>query len=106
MAHYAAFFLYLPMIGWSLYGAVLLVTARTLLVSLLVRLGRLQAGRGQIVSVVALPVVLSLFLAPHHRKESAKTLRNFENFQPPSRRLAEELIALRPKVFEVAERLR
>jgi hypothetical protein len=96
MAHYAAFFLYLPMIGWSLYGAVLLVMARTLLVSLLVRLGRLQAGRVQIVSVVALPLVLSLFLAPHHRQESAKTLRNFENFQPPSRRLAEELIALRP----------
>jgi hypothetical protein len=48
------------------------------------------------VSVAALPIVLSSFLAPHHRQESAKTLRNFENFQPPSRRLAEELIALRP----------
>jgi hypothetical protein len=96
MAHYAAFFLYLPMVGWSLYAAVLLVIARRLLVSLLVRLGRLQAGRVQIVSVVALPLVLALFLAPHHRQEGAKTLRNFENFQLPSRRLAEELIALRP----------
>src|ERR1022692_3770943 len=96
MAHYAAFFLYLPMAGWSLYAAVLLVLARRLLVSLLVRLGRLQAGRVQTGSAIALPLVLALFLVPHHRQESAKTLRNFENFQPPSRRLAEELIALRP----------
>ena len=46
--------------------------------------------------MVALPLVLSLFLAPHHRRESAKTLRIFESVQPPSRRLAEELMALRP----------
>ena len=98
MAHYAAFFLYLPMAGWSLYAAMLLVVARRLLVSLLVGSGRLQAGRVQMASVVALPLVLSLFLAPHHRQESAKTFRDFENFQPPSRRVAEELIALRPSL--------
>jgi len=34
----------LPMAGWSLYAAVLLVMARRLLVSLLARLGRLQGG--------------------------------------------------------------
>src|ERR1035441_10335652 len=96
IAHYSAFFLYLPMVGWSLYAAVLLVMARRLLVRLLVRLGRLQAGRVQTVSAIALPLALALFLVPHHRQESAKTLRNFENFQPPSRRLAEQLIALRP----------
>jgi hypothetical protein len=98
MAHCAASFLYLPMVGWSLYAAVLLVLARRLLVSLLVRLGRLQAGRVQMVSVVALPLVLALFLAPHHRQESAKTLPAFEDFQPPSRRVAGELIALRPSL--------
>jgi len=98
MAHHAAFFLYLPMAGWSLYAAMLLVMARRLLVSLLVRPGRLQGGRVQMASVVALPLVLSLFLAPHHRQESAKTLRAFEDFQPPSRRVAGELIALRPSL--------
>jgi hypothetical protein len=98
IAHYSAFFLYLPMAGWSLYAAMLLVMARRLLVSLLVRLGRLQVRRFQTVSVVALPLVLALFLAPHHRRESANTLRNFENFQPPSRRVAGELIALRPSL--------
>lgn len=96
IAHYSAFFLYLPMAGWSLYAAVLLVIARRRLVSLLVRLGRVRARRLRIVSVVALPLLLSLFLAPHHRQESAKTLRIFESAQPPSRQVARELIALRP----------
>src|SRR5437879_1065107 len=101
IAHYSAFFLYLPMAGLSLYAAVLLVMARKLLVSLLLRLVRasgLQARRLRIASVVALPVLLACFLAPHHRKESVKTLRLFESVQPPSRQLAKELIALRPSL--------
>jgi hypothetical protein len=56
--------------------AVLLVMARRFLVSLLVRPARLQAGLVQMASVVALPLVLRVFLAPHHRQESAKTLRS------------------------------
>jgi hypothetical protein len=98
MAHYAGFFLYLPMAGWSLYAAVLLVMARRLFANLLARLTRLRAGRVQTVSVVALPLTLALFLAPHHLREGANTLLAFENFQPPSRRVAEELIALRPNL--------
>jgi hypothetical protein len=101
IAHYSGFFLYLPMAGWSLYAAVLLVMARRLLVSLLVRLVRaseFQAGRMRIASVVALPVLVALFLAPHHRRESVKTLRIFESAQPPSRQIAQELIALRPSL--------
>jgi hypothetical protein len=98
MAHYAASFLYLPMAGWSLYAAMLLVLARRLFANLLVRLGRIQAERVQTASAVALPLVLAIFLAPHHRQESAKTLPAFEDFQPPSRRVAGELIALRPSL--------
>ena len=92
IAHYAGFFLYLPMAGWSLYAAVLLVNARKLLAGLLLR----RAEHLQIASVVALPVLLALFLAPCHRRESLKTFRIFESVQPPSRRLAGEMIALRP----------
>ncbi len=73
IAHYAAFFLYLPMAGWSLYAAVLLVTARKLVCRLL------PAGRLEIASLVALPVGLALFLALHHRRQSVKTLRIFES---------------------------
>ena len=92
IAHYAAFFLYLPMAGWSIYAAVLLVMARKLLLRLL------PAEQLRIASVIALPVGLALFLAPHHRQESVKTLRIFESVQPPSRQLAKEMIALRPSL--------
>lgn len=101
IAHYSAFFLYLPMAGWSLYAAVLLVMARRFLTMLLVRLanaGELRARRVQIATTVALPIVLSLFLAPRHRQESVKTLHIFQSVQPPSRRLAQELIVLRPSL--------
>ena len=99
IAHYSGFFLYLPMAGWSLYAAVLLVIARKLLAGLLLRLAGasdVQAEHLQIASVVALPVLLALFLAPCHQRESLKTLRIFESVQPPSRRLAGEMIALKP----------
>ncbi len=99
IAHYAASFLYLPMVGWSLYAALLLVMVRRLLASRLLRLARargIQAERLQIASVVALPILLAAFLAPpRHRRESVKMLSTFESEQPPSRQLAEELIVLR-----------
>jgi hypothetical protein len=101
IAHYAGFFLYLPMAGWSLYAAVLLVMARRLLLRLLVNLvtaSELHAGRLRIASVIALPVLLALFLAPYHRRESVKTIRIFESVQPPSRQLAAELTAARPSL--------
>jgi hypothetical protein len=85
----------------SLYAAVLLVRARRLLASLLLRLtsaSNVQAERLRIASVVALPVLLALFLAPHHRREIVKTLRTFESAQPPSRQVAEVMTALRPSL--------
>lgn len=99
IAHYAAFFLYLPMAGWALYAAETLVMARRLLLTLLVRAARLDgtlARRLRTATVVALPILLALFLAPYHRRESGKTLRIFESVQPPSRQLASQLLALQP----------
>ncbi len=99
IAHYSAFFLYLPMIGWSLYAAEMLVMLRRFLANLAIRLARLgerPTGRVRIASVVAFAVVLASFLAPRHWREGAKTLRAFENAQPPSRRIAEELAGLSP----------
>ncbi len=92
IAHYAAFFLYLPMAGWSLYAAVLLVMARRFVSRLW------PAARLQVASVIALPIVVVLFLAPHHRHQSLKTLQIFESVQLPSRQLAKEMIALRPSL--------
>jgi hypothetical protein len=99
IAHYSAFFLYLPTIGWSLYAAEMLVILRRFLANLAIRLARLgepPAGRVRIASVAALTVVLASFLAPRHWREGAKTLRAFENAQPPSRQIADELVGLRP----------
>lgn len=99
IAHYAAFFLYLPMAGWALYAAETLVMTRGLLATLLVRTASLDgtgARRLRTATVVALPILLALFLAPCHRRESGKTLQIFESVQPPSRQLASQLLALRP----------
>ncbi|MGJ5817241.1 hypothetical protein [Paludibaculum fermentans] len=99
IAHYSAFFLYLPMAGWSLYAAGLLVIARRLLTSLVLRFAAIRGGqekRLHLISVITLPVLLALFLAPQHRRESVKTLHIFETAQPPSRQLAAEMLALRP----------
>ena len=92
IAHYAGFFLYLPMAGWALYAAALLVEIRKLVVRD-VRSLPLQKA-----SVVALPLLLVLVLAPQHRRESAKTLRIYESVQPPTRQVAAELMALRPRL--------
>ncbi|MGC4049977.1 MAG: hypothetical protein QM757_11385 [Paludibaculum sp.] len=97
IAHYAAFFLYVPMAGWALYTAETLVMARRLLATLLVRAARLDGTGAQhlrTATVVALPPLLALFLAPCHQRESGKTLRIFESVQPPSRQLSAQLLAL------------
>ena len=90
IAHYGAFFLYLPMAGWALYAAVLLHTARRMLLRRLVRL--------RIASIAGLPMLVALFLAPHHQRESITAMRTFQSVQPPSRQLAGELIALCPRL--------
>jgi hypothetical protein len=92
IAHYAGFFLYLPMAGWALYAAVLLVTVRRLL------LARVRSSALRVASAVALPVAVALFLAPQHRRETAKTLRIFQSVQPPSSEIATQLTALRPRL--------
>jgi len=101
IAHYAGFFLYLPMAGWALYAAVMLSKARAFLLALLIRAakpGETWAARMRMASIAALPPLLALFLAPHHWSESARTLRLFESVQPPTRELSTELLALRPSL--------
>jgi hypothetical protein len=91
IAHYAGFFLYLPMAGWALYGAVLLETIR----GFLVRRGSATLQR---ISAVAMPVLLAAFLAPYHFREGAKALHDFKSVQPPTRELAAQFLALRPRL--------
>jgi hypothetical protein len=89
VAHYSAFFEYLPMAGWVLYAATLLVTIRRALAGLLPRVPPL-------VSQAALVVGLAVFLAPLHAREAPKTLRLFMSVQFPSRDMIQDLGRLRP----------
>ena len=88
IAHYSAFFEYLPAVGWTLYAATLLVMIRRVLMRLLSRTlpsGPMPARISQAVLFLS----LAAFLAPLHARETRKTLPRFLAFQPPSRELTE-----------------
>ena len=95
--HYAAFFEYLPFVGWVLYAATLLVMARRELVRFL---ARRMPGRPMLVRVsqALLLLCLAAFLAPLHARETRKTLKSFMSVQPPSREIAADLNRLRPSL--------
>jgi hypothetical protein len=91
IAHYAAFFEYLPAAGWALYAATLLVMARHAFLRLL--------PRGPMIERTSQAVVflgLAAFLVPLHARQAPKALQLFMSVQPPSRELAEDLRGLRP----------
>jgi hypothetical protein len=95
IAHYSAFFEYLPAVGWALYAATLLVMIRRTLMGFLTRAlpsGPMPARISQAVLFLG----LAAFLAPLHARETRKTLPRFIAFQPPSRELTEDLARLRP----------
>jgi len=95
IAHYAAFFEYLPAAGWALYAATLLVMIRRAIVRLLPQAlpdGSLRARVSQAVLLLG----IAAFLAPLHAREAPKTLQLFMSVQPPSREVTEDLTRLRP----------
>jgi hypothetical protein len=95
IAHYSAFFEYLPAVGWALYAATLLVLIRRILMGFLSR--ALPSGpKPARVSQAVLFLGIAVFLAPLHARETRKTLPRFLAFQPPSRELTEDLARLRP----------
>ncbi len=91
--HYAAFFEYLPGVGWVLYIATVLVMARRALIRLVH-----DGPAPDAISQVALLLATAAFLAPLHTRETSRTLAHFMSVQPPSRELAEDLARLRPHV--------
>ena len=95
IAHYSAFFEYLPAVGWTLYAATLLVMIRSAFVRILPPAlpRRLRLAR---TSQAVLLLGLAAFLVPLHSREARKTLKIFMSVQPPSREIAEDLSRLRP----------
>ena len=95
IAHYAAFFEYLPAAGWVLYAATLLVMVRRAVVRFLPRAlprGPMLARTSQAILFLG----LAAFLAPLHAREAPKTLKLFMSVQPPSRETTEDLSGLLP----------
>jgi hypothetical protein len=95
IAHYAAFFEYLPAAGWALYAATLLVMARHAFVRLLPR----ALPRGPMLERTCQAVLflgLAAFLAPLDARQAPKALALFMSAQPPTSELAEDLSRLCP----------
>jgi len=95
IAHYAAFFEYLPAAGWALYAGTLLVMTRRAILRWVPRApleGSMLARASQAVLLLG----LAAFLAPLHARETPKTLHLFMSVQPPSREVTEDLTRLRP----------
>jgi hypothetical protein len=89
--HYAAFFEYLPAVGWVLYIATVLVMARHALMRMLPR-GPIP----RLISQSALFLATAAFLAPQHTREAPRTLAHFMKAEPPTRELAQDLARLKP----------
>ena len=97
IAHYAAFFEYLPAAGWALHAATLLIMTRRAFVRVLPS----ALPRGPMLERTSQAVLflgLASFLAPLHAREAPKTLKIFMSIQPPSREITEDLSRLRPEL--------
>ena len=91
IGHYAAFFMYLPAVGWALYAATSLVG---------IRRGTMRfLPHGEVptrISQAVLFLGVAAFLAPLHAEESAKTMKLFMSVQPPSREIVEDFATQQP----------
>ena len=104
----AGFVLYIPMVGWALYGAAVLATTRNYVFERLRR--RLKAGwrsYGRFVgsgklpvgpSQVALFLGVALILAPAHAFRTSYAVESITKTQKTIRRLVEQLRELHPRV--------
>jgi len=81
--HYAAFFFYLPAIGWAILGAGLLLSIRDLLISMLTKAGVPEGSKSQTIVLCILLIPVIACLAVGHVRESRETLSLFQRAQVP-----------------------
>jgi hypothetical protein len=82
LPHYAGFFIYLPMVGWALYAATVLVMLRQ------------KVGRA--VPAWLLFLAVALALGPLHARESKKTMQIFSSADLPTTEMMAELQRVQP----------
>lgn len=93
--HWSGFFLYMPMLGWALYAATALVTARDALLSH--RLWAFVPQTRTAVQAVTFAAV-ALALAPLHARQLPQAKAIFFSVQPPARAVAAELARVQPRL--------
>lgn len=91
--HYAAFFMYIPAVGWAIYAGALLSLVRRGLSHVL---QRLFAVRQPITAMAVMFALVAIAVGPLHLRERPKTSRLFQSVQPPSREMAGELLKQQP----------
>lgn len=98
IAHYSAFFMYIPSVGWAMYIAGLITELGQALNRLLVRvLGRqMREERTSRLWQISSFCVIAAFLALVHTPESRKTLANFQAAQMPIAEMSSDLLRLQP----------
>jgi hypothetical protein len=97
MAHYAAFFMYIPAVGWALYIAGVIGEIGLLLKWIASRVFNDSVGEYLLpVWQVAAFCGLAAFLASVHPAESRKTLAHFQSSQPPIQEMCADLRRLQP----------
>ena len=80
--HYSGFFIYLPMVGWSLYAATALVM--------------LRESAAKRVPPAVLFLAVAVALAPLHARESRKSMQVFTSADLPTTEMTNELQRVQP----------
>ncbi len=98
MAHYAAFFMYIPSVGWALYIAGVITEIGLFLKWLWSRRAEVKlSGRRILPAWQAIAFcAMAAFLASVHPAESRKTLAHFYSVQPPIKEMSDDLRWLQP----------
>jgi len=102
LPHYAAFFMYLPSVGWALFVAWMIVSLRKLLwrgvCSISLKMERVKEPPGWPAGPILIFLLLACVLGIAHRAESPNTLAHFRSVQPPAREITAELVRELPTV--------
>ena len=98
IAHYSAFFLYIPAVGWGLYAAEVLAGLRR---ALWRRIGK-PGALSELASQALLMIAMAAILAPLHVRATTKTLTALLKSQPPTREIAAALLQAEPRLRQGA----
>jgi hypothetical protein len=93
--HWSGFLLYMPMVGWALYAATALVTARGALLS---RRRWVSVPQARTAVQAATFATLALALAPLHARQLSQSKAVFFSLQLPPRAVAAELARVQPRL--------